>query len=160
LDPSPSSAHSDGASSECVHDLLADAVKRWPDPLRAGPVTRGDFTVESIDDLDEDGVKERVVTSEKGCGTSNCFYLLYLSRKGCETPAGTLYSDPSRLTVLPQATDGVHDLRVFGVDGCAGRAGTSELLRWNGREYAKISSTKCDCPVTNPKAPRAAVCPK
>lgn len=162
--PPPPRCAADQDAGACVHDVLADALRRWNDPLGNGPIACGDLAAapEPLPDLDGDGVPEQAVYSERtGCAGmgGNCIYLLYLSHHGCAAFGGAFYFELQSAKRLAETHGGVHDLRVFGQDGCAGMAGSVEHLRWNGKLYQPVRSIGCTCPDEDPTAHRSPECP-
>lgn len=148
--------------SGCARDAVADAAKRWWDPLERGPARRGDFRVDKLPDLDGDGVEDQAVYSEfKGCAGmgGNCVNLVYLSRHGCAAYGGSFYGALHTLKVLPEARRGVHDIRILGQSGCAGRAGELVRLTFDGTSYKQTATVHCSCPDDNPHARRSPLCP-
>ena len=134
--------------------MLADAAERQREhELEPAPAD-----VLELDDVDADGIAERVVVSEAHCGVSgNCPRIVYLSQKGCTHFAGIVWA--AELELLPSSRHGVRDLRTYLKDGCAGMAGQLDTLVFDGASYARAGRITCSCPEDAPSSPRDPACP-
>lgn len=139
-------------TSGCGFDLFDDAAKK-------SGVDRSALSLTPLADVDGDGKPEHMLIDESQCGTSgNCGRLLYLSGNGCSF-GGSFAAEVESEQVLPKARKGVHDLRVYLKDGCAGLEGAVIELAWDGTKYVEAKRIQCACPDTHPKQKRNPACP-
>ena len=108
--------------------------------------------IETISDLDGDGVDDDLVAQDEYCGaTGNCSYTVYLSGHGCTRWAGEV----GGVAVEPTAVThgGVRDLAGYWKGGCVAMEGTGTTWAFDGRQYRAIDSYTCACPWDAPPDP-------
>ncbi len=156
------------AEGGCLADARAHAVPWILRHHRAElaqqlgrPATRADLnvarcqSVETMPDLDGDGVDETVVLQECFWGVKAMLHAVYFSNRGCLRFAGAMVSG----AVLPLATRtrGVLDVETIWADGCAGADFTWAHYRWTGRTYRAVDRASCQlCPAEGMRAPPGA----
>lgn len=151
------------ATRGCIADPLEHAVQQLrADLQREG---RGEdttdpsrFSREGLADVDGDGTPEHLLV-EGFLGTANNPHLLYLSNRGCVRYGGVVWAEAESLQVLPESKEGLHLLKAWGKNGCAGLAGTVMYLAWNGERYGTSREVHCGCPDETPGVPRDPECP-
>jgi hypothetical protein len=137
----------------CVADPLADAARiiierhgqevseQLGRPALRADVAKSKADLQSLPDLDGDGVEESEVTESCCWGVHASLHLLYLSNHGCRRFAGELLD--SELSALDTAHAGVRDLEARWSNGCAGADFAWTRYRWNGRAYGVADKATC-----------------
>ena len=126
----------------CVKDVVEDAGGR----LQADPDFPGQ-TIERqvLQDVDEDGGPEELVTFRELCDARNCSWAIYATNDGCPRYVGML--EGSSWTVLVSSHHDLNDIATTRSVGCAGAERYEAVLEYDGQGYRQVSSEYVnDCP--------------
>ena len=142
------------------HDAILDEIVLAKVDDRASSAD-GLVAASATYDLDGDRQNETLVeiTDERGA-TGNQSFVLYLSGAGCTRFAGMLFGES--IGPLDSTHHGARDLGTYSDGGCAGMAGESDILIFDGTQYRvdPKQTVTCACPDdAAPPAKRDPRCP-